>query len=105
MVDWIPRLAKRWFYGSSREFKVVLLVFFLFLAGGLAYIWPNVKIVRLAYDFQAQQRMHRELMRENIMLKLERDSLQSLDRIEHLATRQLGLKEPETGQVVTVILK
>ena len=105
MVDWIPRLAKRWFYGSSREFKVVLLVFFLFLAGGLAYIWPNVKIVRLAYDFQAQQRMHRELIRENILLRLERDSLKSLDRIEHLAARQLGLKEPETGQVVTVILK
>ena len=105
MADWVPRLAKRWIQGSSREFKVVFLVFLLFLAGGLAYIWPNVKIVRLAYDFQAQQRIHRELMRENILLRLERDSLQSLGRIEHLATHQLGLQEPETGQVVTVILK
>ena len=105
MFDWIPRLAKRWYYGSSREFKVVLLVFFLFLGGGLAYIWPNVKIVRLAYDFQVQQRMHRELMRENILLRLERGSLQSLDRVEHQAAHQLGLKEPETGQVVTVLLK
>jgi len=99
------RLVTEWFHVSPREFWVVFLVGFLFLVCALVYVWPNVQMVNLAYEFQEQKRLHQELMQENSLLKLERDSLQSLDRVQFLAETQIGMKEPEPGQVVTILLK
>ena len=84
---------------------MVVLTGFLFLACALVYVWPNVKMVNLAYEFQEQKRLHQDLIQKNNLLKLERDSLMSLDRIQYLAESQIGMKEPEPGQVVTILLK
>ncbi len=87
------------------EFRVVTIGLFLFLLGGLFYVWPNVKMVKLAYDFQAQQRLHTKLLREHTLLQLERDSLLSLDRVQYLAEHRLGMQEPRPEQIVTIFVK
>ncbi|NIU96995.1 MAG: hypothetical protein GWN57_12160 [Nitrospinaceae bacterium] len=99
------RLITQWFHVSPREFGVVLLCGLLLLACALAYVWPNVKMVNLAYEFQEQKRRHQELIQENSLLKLERDSLRSLDRIQFLAETQIGMKEARPEQVVTVVVR
>ena len=83
----------------------MLLVCLLFLSSALAYVWPNVQMILLAYEFQKQQRIHQALVKENQMLVLERDSLTSLHRIQTLARRELGMRPARPGQVVTVFLK
>ncbi len=99
------KLVTEWFHVSPREFWVVTLVGFLFLVCALVYVWPNVKMVNLAYEFQKQRHLHQELAQVNNLLKLERDSLMSLDRIQFLAETQIGMIEPQPGQVVTILLK
>ncbi len=105
MLKIARKLVAEWFHVSPREFGVVILVGFLFLVCALVYVWPNVKIVNLAYEFQEQKRLHQELIQENSLLKLERDSLMSLDRIQYLAETQIDMQEPQPGQVVTILLK
>ncbi len=90
---------------TPREFRVVALVTILFGFSALTYVWPNVQMVLLAYEFQTQQKVHRTLLSENEILKLERESLTALDRIAPLAKKELGMRTPRPGQVVTVFLK
>ncbi len=105
MLKFARKLVTQWFHVSPREFGVVVLTGLLFLVCALVYVWPNVKLVNLAYEFQGQKRLHQELIQENSLLKLERDSLMSLDRIQYLAETQIGMQEPQPGQVVTILLK
>ena len=105
MFKFAHKLVTQVFHISPREFWVISLAGFLFLVCALVYVWPNVKMVNLAYEFQKEKRHHQDLLQENNLLKLERDSLKSLDRIQFLAETQIGMKEPEPGQVVTVLLK
>lgn len=105
MFKFVCKLVAKWFHVSPREFGVVVLVGFLFLVCALVYVWPNVKMINLAYEFQEQKRLHQDLVQINSLLKLERDSLMSLDRIQYLAETQIGMKEPQSGQVITILLK
>ena len=71
----------------------------------MAFVWSNIRMVGLAYEHQGLDREHRDLIRENRLLRVERESLRSLDRIQSLAKKKVGLKEPENGQIITVFLK
>lgn len=90
---------------SPAEFRVVTVGLFLFLLGALFYVWPNVKMVKLAYEFQVQQKLHTKLLREHTLLQLERDSLLSLDRVQYLAENRLGMQDPRPEQIVTIFVK
>ncbi|MFQ5481474.1 MAG: hypothetical protein ACE5ER_01845 [Nitrospinaceae bacterium] len=105
MLHKVRQQFRSWFRLTPREFRVVILVSGLFLLSALAYVWPGIRMVLLAYEHQSQQRIQRDLLRENTLLRLERDSLMSLDRIQALSRSVLKLEEPTPGQVVTVFLK
>ena len=90
---------------TSREFRMVLVAVAGLMIGAMAFVWSNVRLVGLAYEHQSLNREHRDLLRENHLLRVERESLRSLDRIQSLAKNQIGLKEPKSGQIVTVFLK
>lgn len=96
---------RHWVRLTPREFRVVALVSIPFVLAALTYVWPNVRMVLLAYEFQTQERVHQTLLSENEILKLERGSLTALDRIAPLAKNELGMQIPGQGQVVTVFLK
>jgi len=93
------------FYVTSREFRMVLVAVAGLMIGAMAFVWSNVRLVGLAYEHQSLNREHRDLLRENHLLRVERESLRSLDRIQSLAKNKVGLKEPESGQIVTVFFK
>ena len=66
---------------TSREFRMVLVAAAGLMIGAMAFVWSNVHLVGLAYEHQGLNREHRELLRENHLLRVERESLRSLDRI------------------------
>ena len=99
------RQLKNRLHVSSSEFQMLLFAFVLFMVGAMAYVWPNIKMINLAYEFQSIQKEHRDLLRENSLLKMERESLRSLHRILALSKTRLGLYEPDKNQVVTIFLK
>jgi len=77
-----------------------LLVLVMTLVGGLVlYAWPHLQIRETA---RAQDRMSRQrerLLEENRKLRLEKASLESLRRVETIATRDLGLQAPAAARV------
>lgn len=75
------------------------------MIGAMAFVWSNVRLVGLAYEHQGLNREHRDLLRENHLLRVERESLRSLDRIKVLAQNKVGLKEPKSDQIVTIFFK
>ena len=105
MFKWLRKSIKTRFYVTSREFRMVLVAVAGLMIGAMAFVWSNVRLVGLAYEHQGLNREHRDLLRENHLLRVERESLRSLDRIQSLAKNKVGLKEPENGQIVTVFLK
>ncbi|MDP6476446.1 MAG: cell division protein FtsL [Nitrospinaceae bacterium] len=105
MFKWRRKFIKTRFHVASREFRMVLVAVAGLMIGAMAFVWSNVRLVSLAYEHQSVNKVHKELLRENHLLRVERESLRSLDRIQSLAKNKIGLREPESGQIVTVFLK
>ena len=105
MFNGIRDFAKEWLHVSSKGFWVALMVSVLFMFGALALVWPNIKKIKLGYEYQDLAKKREELSRENHLLKLERESLRSLNRIHLLAKNKVGMEEPDESKVTTIFLK
>ena len=105
MFDGVRSLVRGQLHISSKDFWMVILISILFMLGALALVWPNVKKIKLAYEYQDLAKEHSVLLKENHLLSLERESLRSLDRIQFLAKNEVGMKEPDADKVITIFLK
>ena len=93
------------FHITPQGFRMAFLVSTLMMLAALALVWPNVRKVKLSYDYQALESEREKLLSENHLLRLEKESLQSLYRIQALAKDAVGMIEPKKEQVVTILLK
>jgi cell division protein FtsL len=93
------------FQVNSREYRMVLIAIVGLTIGAMAFVWSDIRLIGLAYKHQILTKNYHMLLQENHLLRVERGSLQSLDRIQSLAKRKIGLKKPNNGQIVTVFLK
>jgi len=84
---------------------VVLVAVVGLMVVAMVFVWSNVRLVGQAYEYQALDKIRRSLLRENHLLHVEWESLRSLDRVQLLAKNKIGLREPESRQIVTVFLK
>jgi cell division protein FtsL len=66
------------------------------------YVWQQIRVIQMGYEIEQLQRERRELYRLHQSLLIEAATLSSLDRIERIATTQLGLVRPQSGQVILV---
>ena len=105
MFKWLQKTKKTRFHVTAREYRLVLMAVTGLMITAMAFVWSNTRLVGLAYEYQTLDKTHKNLLRENYLLRVERESLQSLDRIQLLAKKHLGLREPENGQIVTIFLK
>lgn len=105
MFNGTRQLIQGRFHISPKGFRMVFLVSVLMMLAALALVWPNVRKVKLSYDYQALEAEREELLSENHLLRLEKESLQSLYRIQALAQDAVGMVEPKKEQVVTIFLK
>lgn len=90
---------------SFKELKIVIGISCLFMIAAMIYVWTGVKMVGLSYDYQTLRAEHIRLYRENRLVKLERESLRSLPRVEMIARRDLGMKNANPQQTVAVFIK
>ena len=105
MFKWLQKTKKTRFHVTAREYRLVLMAVTGLMIAAMAFVWSNIHLIGLAYEHQILNKKHRSLLRENQLLRVERESLRSLDRIQSLAKNKIGLKEPENGQIVTIFLK
>ena len=105
MLEWMGRIAKTRVHVSPKKFWVIIMSSVLLMVGGMAFVWPNVKMVKMAYEYQSLVQEKQLLLRKNNLLLVERESLKSLDRILFLANKHTDLQPPKRGQILTVFLK
>ena len=105
MFKWLPKSKKNQFHVTTREYRVVLVAVVGLMIVAMAFVWSSVRLVGLAYEYQALEKIQRSLLRENNLLHVEWESLRSLDRVQLLAKNKIGLREPERRQIATIFLK
>ena len=105
MFKWFTKSKINQFHVTTREYRLVLMAVVGLMVVAMAFVWSNIRLVGLAYEYEALNEIHQTLLRENHLLRVEWESLRSLDRVELLARNEIGLREPTSGQIVTVFLK
>ena len=105
MFEKSRKLIRGRFHIAQKDFQMIFLASVLMILVALAVVWPNVRKVKLSYDYQALIAEREKLSNKNHLLRLERESLQSLYRIQQLAKNEVGMIEPTKGQVTTIFLK
>ncbi|MGH7853837.1 MAG: cell division protein FtsL [Candidatus Binatia bacterium] len=91
--------------GRAGRRKSVFLI--VVLAVGLIslvwlHVWLRLQVVHMGYVLSTTSKLRSRLEQENRELKIELATMTSPDRLESLARRRLGLKQPEKGQVIVL---
>ena len=81
---------------EMRTFTAVLSVLFVLV---MVYGWQHFSAIEIGYHVEAQKQQVEQLREENRRLRLSEAQLTDPGRIDRVA-RQLGLDQPQPGQVV-----
>jgi cell division protein FtsL len=81
---------------EMRTFTAVMSVLFMLV---MVYVWQHFSAIEIGYHVEAQKMQVEQLREENRQLRLSEAQLTEPGRIDRVA-RQLGLNEPQAGQVV-----
>lgn len=85
---------------SIRNFRLYLVVGFLFASLLVTYGWERQKVTRYGYEIEALKKASDSLDDAYRKLKLEQASLRSLQRIDAYARLNLGLVPPSSRQIL-----
>ena len=72
------------------------------LGGILLYLWPQTRLLSLGYREGVLQKQRVEALQRQKELRLELVSLSQLSRVERIATQYLGLRPPQSTQIIYV---
>jgi cell division protein FtsL len=89
---------------TSRELVGLIVLGAVLVAGGVLYAWPHLQLREAGKEAQELSREKERLLEENRKLRLEKASLESLRRVEAIASRQLGMKPPAPEDTIVVEL-
>jgi cell division protein FtsL len=81
---------------EMRTFTAVMSVLFVLV---MVYVWQHFSAIEIGYHVEAQKQQVEQLREENRQLRLSEAQLTDPGRIDRIA-KQLGLYEPQPGQVV-----
>jgi cell division protein FtsL len=96
------RLVRQVDRERNRQLVMVAVTGLLLAAAVLAYGWQHFEMIRNGYRMEEQRQEREYLMQIQRQLSLEKASLASPDRIEAIATGELGMRAPSDGQVVVI---
>ena len=66
------------------------------------YVWSRYYATQMGYRLSEGTLQEKKLLEERRGLELELGRLRSLDRVETIARRELGLTDPRADQIVFV---
>lgn len=81
---------------SLYKYLMVIIIIMFF------YAIQRISVIRLGYDVERLKKEVKNLEQINKGLLIERASLTSSERIETLALSYLGLKKPDSDQIVLI---
>jgi cell division protein FtsL len=72
------------------------------VAISLLHVWVRLQVVRMGYVLSTTSKLQGQLEQEGRELKVELATLTSVERLEAMARKRLGLQQPEKGQVIVL---
>src|SRR3990170_6414824 len=78
------------------------LLLFLLIGGSLFYVWSRIQVIQLGYEISNALKEGRGLTEASKKLRIEIAALKSYDRIERIATEELGMAKPKPDQVIVI---
>jgi len=88
---------------ASRNLWFLLALVAGLVAGVALYAWPRLQGQRLDDRAEQMGRQRERLLEHNRQLRLEKASLENLERVEAIATRELGLATPEPSRIFVAL--
>jgi cell division protein FtsL len=88
--------------GQGRILLGLALVAALWATAGFFRAWTRVMVMNDGYRLSQAEARHRELLRDNEHLKMERATLRSAPRLEAVARSRLGMAPPGPSQVIAL---
>ncbi|MBF0497486.1 MAG: cell division protein FtsL [Deltaproteobacteria bacterium] len=90
-------------FHPKTSLKILIFLFFIVLIGSLLICaWSNVRTINLGYEITKLHDERSALLELRKKLALELANLRSPERIEAIATNELGLSPPNRKQVIMV---
>jgi cell division protein FtsL len=86
----------------NRQLLMVVVTGLLLAGAVLAYGWQHFEMIRNGYRMEEQRREREYLIQIQRQLSLEKATLTSPDRIETIATRELGMVVPSRDQFAVI---
>jgi len=68
----------------------------------MAQVWLRLQVTDIGYQLSAARQMHERLEQQRRELEVELAMLRDRSHLAELATKRLGLHDPEKGQVVEI---
>ena len=87
---------------SHRDYIIVTVLGAIFLVGLFIYGWQHYRWIQYGYRIEEAQKKKAQLAEIREQLRLERSSLRSPQRIDMMARHDLGMINPDPGQLVTL---
>lgn len=89
---------------ANRKKSKVSLVYFLYIiiifSALLFYVWQRIQSDKIGYKIIRLQKNIADLKNKNKHLRVEINSLKSLDRIEKIAIEELKMVKPDKESVI-----
>ena len=79
---------------------MVVFMLFLFMGSGIGYVWSNYELTQIGYDISRLEKEEMELIEMNRKLRLELAMRKSTSKLEEIANKKLGLKQPSPKQII-----
>jgi cell division protein FtsL len=99
-----PELDRRRLVQAMRRWLVrrTIALGVLLVALCLVQVWLRLQVVNVGYELSAGRQMQDRLEQQHRELEVELAMLRDRAHLAELATKRLGMHEPEKGQVVEV---
>ncbi|HHL40265.1 MAG TPA: cell division protein FtsL [Deltaproteobacteria bacterium] len=81
---------------------ITLVASFLLVAATCVYLWCRLMVVHIGYEITKGTQVATRLEETNRRLRLEMTRLKSPERIERIASGELGLAYPSGEQIIRV---
>lgn len=91
---------------NLRDMSFIYFSILVFVAAvgliALSFLWSRLKVYDLGYEISKANAERSALLEQNKRLRVDFISLNSPDRIEALASKELGLAHPAGEQIINV---
>ena len=87
---------------TKKQAFLVIYLLFLFMGSSISYVWSNFEKTQIGYDLSHVKKEEMKLREANRKLRLEIATLKSPQKLEEVARKHLGLRQPKSEQIIVL---